>query len=162
MQEVRSPVCLSSAAGPSPKIIGKYPLLTEKEALETLDAAVRAYDYGRGAWPTTSVEGRIKHVEEFAYRMKEQRSDVVNLLMWEIGKSLNESEKEFERTVEYILGTMNALKELDRGVFDPDAGCGKRKRAEQGNNIDHRAGAAIQFPVDRLHSVSRACPGCHS
>ncbi len=49
MQEVRSPVCLSSAAGPSPKIIGKYPLLTEKEALETLDAAVRAYDYGRGA-----------------------------------------------------------------------------------------------------------------
>ncbi len=113
-QEVLSPVCLSSAAGLSRKIIGSYPLLTAKETLEALDAAVRAYDYGRGAWPTTSVEGRIRHVEQFAYRMKEQRSDVVNLLMWEIGKILKDSEKEFDRTVEYILDTMNALKELDR------------------------------------------------
>ncbi len=114
MQEVLSPVCLDSAAGPNRKTIGSYPLLTSKEALEALDAAVRAYDYGRGSWPTTSVEGRIRHVEEFAYRMKEQRSEVVNLLMWEIGKSLQDSEKEFDRTVAYILDTMNALKELDR------------------------------------------------
>ncbi len=114
MQEVLSPVCLSSAAGLSRKIIGSYPLLTAKEALEALDAAARAYDYGRGAWPTTSVEGRIGHVEQFARRMKEQRSEVVNLLMWEIGKTLKDSEKEFDRTVEYILDTLNALKELDR------------------------------------------------
>jgi glyceraldehyde-3-phosphate dehydrogenase (NADP+) len=113
-QEVLSPVCLSSAAGLSRKIIGSYPLMTAKEALEALDAAVRAYDYGRGAWPTTSVEERIRHVEQFAYRMKEQRSEVVKLLIWEIGKSLKDSEKEFDRTVEYILDTMNALKELDR------------------------------------------------
>lgn len=123
-QEVLSPVCLSSSSGLGRKPIGSYPLLTATEALEALDAAVRAYDYGRGVWPTTSVEGRIRHVEQFALRMKEQRNEVVNLLMWEIGKSLKDSEKEFDRTVEYILDTMNALKELDR--------VGSRFAVEQG------------------------------
>jgi len=46
--------------------------------------------------------------------MKEVRAEVVKLLMWEIGKSLTDSEKEFDRTVDYIKDTINALKELDR------------------------------------------------
>jgi len=33
--------------------------------------------------------------------------------MWEIGKSLADSEKEFDRTVDYINQTLAALKELD-------------------------------------------------
>ena len=33
--------------------------------------------------------------------------------MWEIGKSLADSEKEFDRTVEYIRATIEALKEQD-------------------------------------------------
>ena len=33
--------------------------------------------------------------------------------MWEIGKSLADSEKEFDRTVDYIRATIEALKELD-------------------------------------------------
>ena len=97
-----------------PRRIGSYPLLTEKQALETLDAACRAYDHGRGEWPTMSVEERIGHVEDFAYRMKERRDDVVKLLMWEIGKALPDAEKEFDRTVDYIRDTIDALKDLDR------------------------------------------------
>jgi aldehyde dehydrogenase (NAD+) len=38
---------------------------------------------------------------------------VVSLIMWEIGKSLADSEKEFDRTVDYIRATIEALKELD-------------------------------------------------
>ena len=34
--------------------------------------------------------------------------------MWEIGKNLKDSEKEFDRTCDYIVDTINALKELDR------------------------------------------------
>jgi glyceraldehyde-3-phosphate dehydrogenase (NADP+) len=34
--------------------------------------------------------------------------------MWEIGKSLKDSEREFDRTVDYIRDTMEALKSLDR------------------------------------------------
>ena len=73
-QDVRSPICEAIAV--QPRRIGSYPLLTEKQALETLDAACRAYDHGRGEWPTMSVEERIQHVEDFAYRMKERRDDV--------------------------------------------------------------------------------------
>jgi glyceraldehyde-3-phosphate dehydrogenase (NADP+) len=96
------------------KRIGSYPLLHEEEALEALDAACRAYDHGRGIWPTMSTEERVKHLEEFAYRMKERREDVVKLLMWEIGKTLPDSQKEFDRTIDYISETIDALKNLDR------------------------------------------------
>jgi len=34
--------------------------------------------------------------------------------MWEIGKSLKDSEKEFDRTVKYIVDTIDELKKLDR------------------------------------------------
>jgi glyceraldehyde-3-phosphate dehydrogenase (NADP+) len=87
----------------------------EAEALAALDAAVRAYDHGRGLWPTMPVAGRIGHMQEFAWAMKEQRDAVVKVLMWEIGKSLADSRKEFDRTLDYIGATIDALKELDRG-----------------------------------------------
>ena len=58
--------------------------------------------------------GADKACEAFAYRMKERREDVVKLLMWEIGKTLPDAEKEFDRTVDYIRDTIDALKDLDR------------------------------------------------
>ena len=51
-QEVLSPVWVANDNGPKPFPIGEYPLLTEAEALQALDAAVAAYDHGRGLWPT--------------------------------------------------------------------------------------------------------------
>jgi glyceraldehyde-3-phosphate dehydrogenase (NADP+) len=89
-------------------------LLTSKEALEALDAAVQAYDLGHGLWPTMSVTDRIEHVEKFIVSMRAQRDQVVKLLMWEIGKSQKDSEKEFDRTIDYINDTIKAYKELDR------------------------------------------------
>src|SRR5687768_14614562 len=82
MQEVLSPICVKTADGIKQQVIGQYPLLSEKEAVAALDAATAAYNHGRGKWPTMSVPDRIKHMEEFVYRMKEQRAEVVNLLMW--------------------------------------------------------------------------------
>jgi glyceraldehyde-3-phosphate dehydrogenase (NADP+) len=114
VQEVRSPVCVRDGSGIVQKRIGSYPKLTEHEARQALDAAARAYAGGRGHWPTLGVEERIEHVEDFVYRLVEQRAAVVKLLMWEIGKTLTDSEREFDRTVEYIRDTIEALKELDR------------------------------------------------
>jgi glyceraldehyde-3-phosphate dehydrogenase (NADP+) len=114
LNEVLSPVC-SPSAGTWRRIgIGSTPLLAEQQALEVLAAACAAFDQGRGAWPTMSVEERIRHVENFALRMREKRAAVVTLLMWEIGKSLPDAEKEFDRTIDYIRDTIDALKELDR------------------------------------------------
>src|SRR6478736_3314381 len=61
-----------------------------------------------------TVADRIHHVEIFLAKMKEKRQEVVNLLMWEIGKTQKDSEKEFDRTCDYIVDTIDALKDLDR------------------------------------------------
>ncbi|MCU1740919.1 MULTISPECIES: NADP-dependent glyceraldehyde-3-phosphate dehydrogenase [Pseudomonas] len=114
LAQVRSPVYLATANGDEQVILGSTPLLDAETALTALDAAVRAYDRGQGEWPTMRVADRIQHVEAFLRRMREQREAVVKLLMWEIGKNLKDSEKEFDRTCDYIVDTINALKELDR------------------------------------------------
>ncbi len=114
LNPVASPVYVKKGSGYEQRIIGSTPLLTSKEALQALDAAVSAYDQGHGAWPSMSVAGRIEHIGKFLVKMKEQRTIVVNLLMWEIGKSQKDSEKEFDRTYDYIVDTIDKLKELDR------------------------------------------------
>jgi glyceraldehyde-3-phosphate dehydrogenase (NADP+) len=111
LQEIRSCVCWSDG---EPALLGHYPLLNEAEAMAALDAANRAYDRGLGAWPTMSVGDRIRHVEDFAWRMKGVREEVVRRLMWEIGKTRPDAEKEFDRTLDYIADTIDALKDLDR------------------------------------------------
>ena len=113
-QDVYSPVYLKTAAGFEQVLIGSYPLVGETEALQALESAVKAYDNGKGEWPTMSVEERIHCLEEFTGKMIEQKDRVVNLLMWEIGKSYKDSIKEFDRTVEYIYDTIDAYKDLDR------------------------------------------------
>jgi len=114
LEEARSPIYIQTEAGLVPKVIGSFPLLTETESLQALDAAVKAYSNGRGVWPTMSIADRIDHIQEFTYRMSEKRAEIINLLMWEIGKSYTDSAKEFDRTIDYIRDTIDALKDLDR------------------------------------------------
>jgi glyceraldehyde-3-phosphate dehydrogenase (NADP+) len=111
---VLSPVSLKTDAGLESVVLGSTPLMDADTAMTALDAAVKAYDRGQGAWPTMRVVDRINHVETFLKLMREQRDAVVTLLMWEIGKNLKDSQKEFDRTCDYIVDTINALKELDR------------------------------------------------
>jgi glyceraldehyde-3-phosphate dehydrogenase (NADP+) len=114
LNPVLSPVFVKEGNEYKQKVIGSTPLLTSKESLEALDSAVHAYNMGNGLWPTMSVTDRIEHVEKFLVDMKKQRTEVVKLLMWEIGKTLKDSEKEFDRTCDYILDTIKAYKDLDR------------------------------------------------
>lgn len=114
VHEVYSPVYMKTNDGLKPKLIGSYPVGTEKEAQESLDAAIEAYNDGRGEWPTMPVSERIKHVELFTKKMIATKEAVVKLIMWEIGKSHADSIKEFDRTVEYIYATIDALKDIDR------------------------------------------------
>jgi glyceraldehyde-3-phosphate dehydrogenase (NADP+) len=111
---VLSPVSLKTEAGLESVVLGSTPLMDADTAMTALDAAVKAWDRGQGAWPTMRVADRIHHVETFLKGMRQQRDAVVKLLMWEIGKNLKDSQKEFDRTCDYIVDTINALKELDR------------------------------------------------
>ncbi|MEN5234633.1 NADP-dependent glyceraldehyde-3-phosphate dehydrogenase [Sphingobacterium faecium] len=114
INEVFSPICVKTKDGLQRKRIGSFPVCTEKESMAALDAAVHAFDNGRGEWPTMSVADRIICVENFTKKMIEKKDIVVKLIMWEIGKSYTDSIKEFDRTVEYIYATIDALKDIDR------------------------------------------------
>lgn len=111
---VVSPIGIRTANGLERKVIGSYPLCSAAEAMASLDDALEAYDDGRGEWPTMPVAERIACVEKFTGKMIERKEQVVKLIMWEIGKSYTDSVKEFDRTVEYIHATIDALKDLDR------------------------------------------------
>lgn len=111
---VVSPLGISTANGLERKVIGSYPLCSAAEAMASLDDALAAYDDGRGEWPTMPVSERIACLEKFTGKMIERKPEVVKLIMWEIGKSYTDSVKEFDRTVEYIHATIDALKDLDR------------------------------------------------
>lgn len=111
---VKSPVFVKEGDQYHQLAIGATPLLTTHEALQALEAAVNAYNLGHGLWPTLSVTGRIAHIEKFLLFMRSQREEVIKLLMWEIGKTLKDSEKEFDRTCDYISETVKELKNLDR------------------------------------------------
>lgn len=110
VQKVYSPILIQN----NKKLLGSFPIATEKEAQLALDAAVKAYNNGRGEWPTMTINERITCMEHFTNLMIQKKSEVVNLLMWEIGKSYSDSLKEFDRTVEYIFNTIDALKDMDR------------------------------------------------
>ena len=113
-QDVWSPIYIKTDKGLEQKRIGSYPITDASDAMEVLYAGVKAYANGRGEWPSMTVAKRIECVEKFTQKMIQKRSEVVKLLMWEIGKSLTDSQKEFDRTVQYMYDTIGALKDIDR------------------------------------------------
>ena len=111
---VHSPVCVQAADGTLSHVeLGSVPVTGTVEADAALAAAVAAYDHGRGDWPNLSVAERIACVGDFTNQIVARRREIVNLIMWEIGKSLADSQKEFDRTIDYIRATVEELKRLD-------------------------------------------------
>lgn len=105
---------ISSTEEYAPTLLGTIPFMGESEANEVVESASKAFNNGQGLWPTMKVADRIKCMEDFVSKMKTTREEVVKLLMWEIGKSLGDSQKEFDRTVDYIYDTIEHYKQLDR------------------------------------------------
>ena len=95
-------------------LLGSIPDMDGEVALEALESADNAFKRGQGEWPTMKVKDRIKCMRTFVEKMKLSRDRIVELLMWEIGKNKADSEKEFDRTIEYIYDTIEAYKDLDR------------------------------------------------
>ncbi len=112
-KKVFSPILIRTDKGLRRRLIGYYPLLSKKEAMNALFSAVKAYDNGRGFWPCLSIIERIRYIERFLALIKEKKKEIIILMMWEIGKSFHESLKEFERTVDYIQNTIYALKDIE-------------------------------------------------
>jgi len=118
---IKSP---DSQGNTSPTFLGTVPDMGEASALEAVHAANKAYNRGKGVWPTMSVVDRLKCMEVFVAKMALYREEVVKLLMWEICKNKSDSYKEFDRTIEYIKNTIEAYKNIDRkgAKFDHQEG----------------------------------------
>ena len=134
--EVRSPVCLREGDGSLSRVaVGRMPMIDRNTSLGALAAARKAWDHGRGAWPTMRVARRIGCLERFIELMGKQREEMVRLTMWEIGKTRKDAENEFDRTVVYMRDTIDALKDQDRtgGRFVMEEGfIGQIRRAPLG------------------------------
>jgi glyceraldehyde-3-phosphate dehydrogenase (NADP+) len=94
--------------------LGTTPQVTIEILAEAVDAAVKAWAKGLGAWPMARMEERIKAVAKFRDQMFAQREIVCRLLMWEIGKNWADALGEFDRTIQYIDDTIAEVKNLDR------------------------------------------------
>jgi len=125
MAEVYSSIHTENKNGEmGPTLLGSVPDMESEPALLALESANKAFDRGKGEWPTMRVRERLNCLERFADKMKAHREEVVKLLMWEIGKNLSDSQKEFDRTVEYIYDTIDAYKKLDQksAKFEKEGG----------------------------------------
>lgn len=94
--------------------IGSTPQVSVETFLTAVEAASRAWNQGRGIWPSARMEERIAAVSSFCEQMVQKRELVCRLLMWEIAKSWKDAQAEFDRTVQYIHDTLEATKQLDR------------------------------------------------
>lgn len=108
----------------APTLLGSVPDMDSQAATQAINSAVAAFDRGKGDWPTMKVKDRIACMMTFVEKMRPHREEVVRLLMWEIGKTKNDAYKEFDRTIDYILDTIEAYKKLDRksARFDNEGG----------------------------------------
>ena len=96
----------------TPIVLGSTPLMSKDDALLALDKAVTSYDCGLGEWATSSLETRIKAVEQFNDFLASKRDDIANLLMWEICKTKEDAYKEVDRTIEYMQKTIQEANKI--------------------------------------------------
>lgn len=93
-------------------VIGRFEMASEQQAMQALEAAQRAYMYGRGSWAKMSMEERCKRMEAFAGDLESKTDEIAELLMWEIGKNKKDAGSEVTRTVAYIRTAIKEATEL--------------------------------------------------
>ncbi len=113
---IASPCSFRSASNDSliyPEI-GSTPQVGPELFMKAVDAAVNAWAKGRGEWPSARMEERVSAIVTLRDKIARCREPICNLLMWEIGKTWQDSQAEFDRTITYINDTIEAAKQLDR------------------------------------------------
>jgi len=109
-----APTFVSNRGVPRAEVLGSTPDVSPAIMVEALQAAAAAWDRGTGGWPKAHMGQRIAALQGFCHDMAKTRNAIVELLMWEIGKTRADSESEFDRTLTYINDTLEAAKQLDR------------------------------------------------
>lgn len=61
---------------------------------------------------------RIELIEEFCVKLSEKREEIVDVLMWEIGKNRKDAEAEFDRTIDFIGETIAVIRDETNHEFN--------------------------------------------
>jgi glyceraldehyde-3-phosphate dehydrogenase (NADP+) len=82
--------------------IGAMPQFTPSDANKVLDVAVSAWNGGQGVWTAQySTQQRIDAIQQVFVELQKKREEIVQVLMWEIGKNRPDAESEFDRTLQF-------------------------------------------------------------
>jgi len=93
-------------------LIGSYPDMTPEDSIKAIHAAKKAFNNGKGEWPSMTPYERINIMNKFLEGLEKNKIDIAKSIMWEIGKSWDDSLKEVTRTIEYIKDTIKAVDDL--------------------------------------------------
>lgn len=104
--DVTSPI-INEATGVR-TIIGKIADMTGDDALKALEHAIGAWNNGRGTWPQMSGWERIEIIKRIQSDIKLKRDEIIEVLTWEICKSIDDAASEFDRTMEFIDASIDA------------------------------------------------------
>lgn len=99
-------------------VLGRFACMKEEHAIETVNAASKAWGNGAGVWPQMPLKDRIGAIQRIAAALKEQRQALADILMWEICKTAKDSLAEIDRTLTYIAQTITEMESLDAPAFE--------------------------------------------
>eukprot|EP00546_Thalassionema_frauenfeldii_P007769 CAMPEP_0178922132 /NCGR_PEP_ID=MMETSP0786-20121207/15972_1 /TAXON_ID=186022 /ORGANISM="Thalassionema frauenfeldii, Strain CCMP 1798" /LENGTH=531 /DNA_ID=CAMNT_0020596439 /DNA_START=286 /DNA_END=1880 /DNA_ORIENTATION=+ len=85
--------------------------MTSEDARGVLENAQRGWNYGRGVWTQLTLGERIRAVQKLVKELQTKRDDIIQVLMYEIGKNYPDAASEFDRTMEFIKETINTIQQ---------------------------------------------------
>ncbi|NQX83051.1 MAG: aldehyde dehydrogenase family protein [Flavobacteriaceae bacterium] len=109
-RKVFSPIYSKQTSNPI--LLGSVPDMGQSQAMKLLASAENSYDKGRGVWAISALEERVKSIIKLKELLLSKKDKLVNLLMWEIAKTKQESAMEFDRTIVYLEDTITEAMRL--------------------------------------------------
>jgi glyceraldehyde-3-phosphate dehydrogenase (NADP+) len=89
--------------------IGSVPQFTQEQSVAVLQHSVAAWNHGAGVWTQMTLQQRIRSLQNYFSELSKKREEIVNVLMWEIGKNRPDAEAEFDRTVAFAESVIEAI-----------------------------------------------------
>lgn len=118
--EIFSPIYLAETGQKIP--VGRQATMTPKESIEAVEAAAKAWGRGRGAWARTPLRERAAAIEGLVVKLKAIRSEIVQVLQWEICKNDADAAKEFDRTMDFIAALIKVASATETEKVDSAEG----------------------------------------
>lgn len=81
--------------------LSRIPQFTTTQTLQVLEVAKQAWANGNGAWTQLSLTERCQALQKFFSQLQLRREEMVQTLMYEIGKNRIDAEAEFDRTIDF-------------------------------------------------------------